>query len=164
MESHYSYTVYILVSLSSTLESNQVMYSLLLQVINRFDAIEQRITVQFVKLHAHVPISTFKILCNYFYLLSENRTQVKSTEFQVPPSPSPSSSSSCSTSIATTFTATTSTRLLRRDGHIVSLVAFKASCSLWCCGAFLTLILTLNPHCSQRMSQWINTNLHLYFV
>ena len=51
-----------------------------------------------------------------------------------------SSSSSCSTSIATTFTATTSTRLLRRDGHIVSLVAFKANCSLLCCGAFLTLI------------------------
>ena len=89
MESHYSYTVYIPVSLSSTLESNQVMYSLLLQVINRFDAIEQRITVQFVKLHAHVPISTFKILRNYFYLLSENRTQLKSTGFQVPPLPSP---------------------------------------------------------------------------
>lgn len=127
--------------------------------INRFDAIEQRITVQFVKLHAHVPISTFKILRNYSYLLSENRTQLKSTGFQAPPSPSPPPPPP-----PVPLALRLPLPQLLPPGSYGGLVAFKASCSLWCCRAFLTLILTLNPPCSQRMSQWINTDLHLHFV
>ena len=122
----------------------------------------------------HCAVCEVACACSYQHIqdssqlfLSPVRKQNTAEEHRVSSSSitiSSSSSSSCSTSIATTFATTTSTRQLWRDGHIVSLVAFKASCSLWCCRAFLTLILTLNPSCSQRMSQWINTDLHLHFV